>query len=352
MHIKTSCSPGVLGDENQATSTQFRSLVALPLHIVASGKALPDQIITSAELDKSLGYECGTVQRRSGVIERRFALNSFLQSELAANAILDALGNSEIQMKNIDLLLSVSGVSEQALPSTASAIARRLNLAPGTPAFDINASCLGFMAALQVAASLLAVGVYQRIVVVASDLPSRGVDWDRPEASLIFGDGAAAVIVEKGTGQGFHSFHLETYPEGFSHCEVRAGGTRRNPRVGAEAKDYLFRMDGKSVFKLASRVVPALLDRALVSAGIKLSDIDTIVPHQASHLSMIHLVKRLGLCKQKVVNIFPTHGNQVSASMPTALHHAFQTGQAAPGKRILLLGTAAGFTAGAAILEL
>lgn len=325
----------------------------LPLKIISSGTALPAQRVSSVELDRQFSYPNGTVFRRCGIIERRFAPPSVLQSELAAAAVTDALANGGLSSQSIDLLLSVSGVPQQALPSTAAAIAGHLSLPPGTLAFDVNSSCLGFMAGLHVAAGLLSSGLYQRIAVVASDLASRGVDWSEPEASLIFGDGAAAVIVEKGSGrQGFHSFFMETHPEGFAHCEIRAGGTRRNPREGVDAKDFLFRMDGRSVFKLASRVMPPLLDKALTAAGVKLEDIDVIVPHQASHLGMAHLTKRLNLCEDKLVNIYPTHGNQVSASMPTALHHAFETGLAAPGKRLLMLGTAAGFTAGAAVLEL
>lgn len=326
--------------------------VKFPIRIISVGCASPSRVVASTALDAKLGYPPGTVERKSGVQERRFVEDSMLQSELAAAAVRDALERADIKISDVDLLISTTGVSEQALPSTACAIARWLEMKPGTPAFDVNASCLSFMAGLQVASSLLASRAYRRIVVVASDLASRGLDWDQPEASLIFGDGAAAVVVENSAYKGFRSFYLETYPVGFGHCEIRAGGTRRNPRVGVEAKDYLFRMDGKSVFKLASQVVPHLIDKALHSAAVGLDDIDVIVPHQASHLAMKHMIDRLGFCKDKVVDIYRTHGNQVSASMPTALFHAMNSGKAVPGKRLLLLGTAAGFTAGAAVLDL
>ena len=329
-----------------------QSQVKFPIRIISTGCALPNRIVSSADLDTKLGCFPGTVERKSGVRERRFVEDSMLQSELAAIAVKDALTRASINITDVDLLISTTGVSEQALPSTASAIARWLGMKPGTPAFDVNASCLSFMTGLQVASSLLASGAYRRIVVVASDLASRGIDWSQPEASLIFGDGAAAAIVENSTEKGFRSFHLETYPAGFGHCEIRAGGTRRNPRIGVEAKDFLFRMDGKSVFKLASQVVPQLIEKTLHNASVSLDDIDVIVPHQASHLAIKHMVDRLGFCKDKVVDIYRTHGNQVSASMPTALFHAMTSGKAVSGTRLLLLGTAAGFTAGAAVLDL
>lgn len=325
----------------------------LQLKIVSTGIAIPALRVTSSTLDIRLGLRQGVVEAKSGVTSRQFSAKTQLQSELAADAVNNALARAGISASSISLLLSVSGVPQQALPSMGAAISQHLQLLPGTPAFDVNASCIGFLSGLQVAASLLATGQYSRIALVASDMPSRGLDWDEPEASLIFGDGAAAVILERGDGStGIRALQLETYPEGFAHCEVRAGGTRRNPESGDEPKDYLFRMDGKSVFKLALKTLPPLLERVMRQAESSLNSLDVIVPHQASHLGMAHVIKRLGFDESKVVNIYPTHGNQVSASIPSALHCAFVSGLARPGRRALILGTAAGFAAGAAVLDL
>lgn len=324
----------------------------LSLRIIASGVAVPAQRVSSAALDAQLQLRAGTVEKKSGIIARYLAPAHLAQSELAAQAVRHALLRAGLRATDCDALLSVAGVAEQALPNTASAIMQRLGVA-GMPAFDVNASCLGFLAGLHTAAAFLAAGVYRRIILVASDLASRGVDWNDPEASFIFGDGAAAVIVERGSAeQGIRAFRMQTYPEGRSYCEIRAGGTQRNPRVGVVPQDFLFRMDGKAVFKLASQVIPPMLEHVLQEAGVKRDAVDVVVPHQASHLGMAHLAKRLHLPAERVVNIYPHHGNQVAASIPTALHHAYECGLAAPGKCALLLGTAAGFTAGAAVLSL
>lgn len=323
----------------------------LPLRIISTGMALPEQVVSSAELDVRLKLSSGAVQKKSGIVSRHFAQAGELQSEFAAQAVRRALSRAGLKVGDLDLLISVAGVVEQALPNMANMVAHHLGV-KGLAAFDLNASCLGFLAGLQVAASMLASGMYHRIALVASDLASRGVDWDDPEASFIFGDGAAAVILERGAEQGIRAFRLQTYPEGRTYCEIRAGGTRRNPRVGVEPKDFLFRMDGKAVFRLASQTMPRLLDDVLYEAGISRQQLDVVVPHQASHLGMAHLIKRLDLSKERVVNIYPTHGNQVAASIPTALHYAYDQGLAKPGKSALLLGTAAGFTAGAAVLTL
>ncbi|WP_245587276.1 3-oxoacyl-[acyl-carrier-protein] synthase III C-terminal domain-containing protein [Comamonas composti] len=325
----------------------------LPLTILATGKALPSRCVLSSELDLQLGKPRGHVQKRSGMVQRYYARDDECQSDLAARALQDALARADLRPGSIDLLLSASGVQEQALPATASRILDVAGLPDGTPGFDIAASCLSFLAALHVAASLLNTGSYKRIAVVASDLASRGIDWGCAEASLIFGDGAAAAIVERGDGaSGIESYLLHTYPAGKALCEIRAGGTRRNPRVGVEPSDFLFRMDGKGVFKMAAGVIDEVLERLLAQAGVGLDAIQTIVPHQASHLGMRHMVQRLKVAPGKIIDIYATHGNQVAASIPTALHEAFVTGRAGPGSRIMMFGTAAGLSVGGMVVRL
>ncbi len=306
-----------------------------------------------------MGQPAGTTFKRSGVRVRHIASQHETQSALGAAALADALRNASLGVASIDLLISACGVPEQALPSTACFIAHQAGLPHGTPAFDVNASCLSFLAGLRVAAGLLASGGYRRIALVSCDLASRGVDWSDPEASLIFGDGAAAVILEPGTAQqgtrqqGIKAFKLETYTEGRRYCEIRAGGTQRNPRMGVEPQDFLFKMDGKAVFKLAAKVVPPFLTdlmRQLPDGGV--DSIDIVVPHQASHLAMAHMAKKLGLDAAKIIDIYATHGNQVAASLPTALHEAVVTGRAKPGSRVLMMGTAAGLTVGGLVLDL
>lgn len=324
----------------------------LPITILSSGKALPGSKVTSAELDVRLSKPAGWVQKRSGIVYRFYAHKGESQSVIAAQALRDALSRGAIEPGSIDLLISASGVMEQSLPSTASLILDHAGLRPGTPGFDVNASCISFPVALHVAASLLNTSAYRRIAIVASDLASRGIDWDSAEASLIFGDGAAAVIVERGDGNcGIEAWQLRTYPEGKAYCEIRAG-TLHNPRLGATPKDFLFQMDGKRVFRLAANVIDGLLADVLDEAHLSLSDIDAVVPHQASHLGMRHVADRLRVPTAKIVDVYATHGNQVAASIPTALHEAFVTRRAQPGQRIMLLGTAAGLSMGGMILKL
>jgi 3-oxoacyl-[acyl-carrier-protein] synthase-3 len=326
-----------------------KNRIMIPVRILATGKALPANRVSAEQLDQIHRRPSGYTLRHGGVRIRHFASEQDSQTELAAQAVRDALTRAELDKSDIDLLLSASGVPYQALPGNACFISQHLGLKPGTPAFDINASCLSFLVAFHTAATFLAQGVYRRIAIVAADLPSRGLDWEDRESSLIFGDGAAAVILEKGNGStGISAYRLETHPEGRAYCEVRAGGTRIDHRRDHDPGNYLFRMNGKAVFKLAGKVLPTFLH----ALNVGMDKIDLVVPHQASHLGMAHMAKKLDIADDKIVNIYAEHGNQVAASIPTALHEAFISGRATPGKRALLIGTAAGLSLGALVLDL
>lgn len=336
--------------------SRFTGTFMISLSIRATGAHQPGTRVPSNELDKQLGLAPGSVFSRSGVHSRWYAHRDDSQAKVAAVAAAQALERAGLELADVDLLIGACGVQEQALPGTASAISAHLGLPAGTPVFDVNASCLSFLQALQVAASLLSTTGYRRILVVSADLASRGLDYREPEASLIFGDGAAAAVVERGAGDdtagALLAFKLATYPQGRSYCEVRAGGTRCNPQVGMAPEDFLFRMKGKEVFRLASQHMPAFLAEVLSQAGLTLADIDWVVPHQASHLAMEHLRKRLGIRAEQLVDIYGTHGNQVAASLPTALHTLLSSGRARAGQHVLMLGTAAGLTLGAAVIRL
>ena len=325
----------------------------IPMRIVGIGKAVPAQVLTSSALDVQLGHRPGYTLDKSGVESRFMARAGDQQARLAADALRAALDHAALPVQAVDLLISACGVPQQALPNTACFIALHAGLPDGTPSFDVNASCLGFVAALRVAAGLLGQGGYRRIAVVASDLASRGVDWEDVESSLIFGDGAAAVIVEAGDGaQGIRAFRMQTHPAGRAHCEIRGGGTERNPRAGSDPSDYLFRMDGKAVFKLASKAMPGFLAQLMADCDGGLDGIDVVVPHQASALALRHVARLLDVPDEKIIRIYETHGNQVAASIPCALHHAITSGRAVPGSRVLLIGTAAGLTLGGMVLDL
>ncbi|MBP1130818.1 3-oxoacyl-[acyl-carrier-protein] synthase-3 [Serratia sp. PL17] len=329
----------------------FSSPALLPLKVIATGAALPPNRVESSTLDRLLRKPAGYVEKRSGIVHRYHAADDASQAELAVAALQDALARCNIDAQSIDLLISASAISVQALPCTAAHILKIAGLAPGTAGFDINSSCVSFISAMQVAAGLLNTGTYKRIAIISADLASRGIDWDHEESSLIFGDGAACAIVERGEGtSGILASLVETYPEGSELCEIRAGGTRRNPRAGMTGSDFLFHMQGKQLFRQASALIEDYLARLLAASGLTLAQIATVVPHQASHLSLEHMRKRLHVSSEVLVDIYRYHGNQVAASIPTALHAAVTNGRFNPGKPVMLIGTAAGLSLAGMVL--
>ncbi|KLG14315.1 3-oxoacyl-ACP synthase [Enterobacter cloacae subsp. cloacae] len=325
--------------------------IAAALKIISTGIALPEQKLNSSELDLWLGKPTGYVEKRSGIISRHHASHSGSQSELAAKALHNALNAGSLTSCSIDLLICASAIPIQALPCSAVHIIKAAGLPAGMAGFDINSSCVSFISALEVAAGLLNTGAYQRIAIVSADLASRGIDWSHEESSLIFGDGAACAIVERGDGKsGIVASLTELYPDGSELCEIRAGGTRRNPRSGMVDSDFLFHMQGKALFRYASSLIDDYFARLLTKCNMQLEDIGTVVPHQASHLSLEHMRRRLRVPESVLIDVYRFYGNQVSASIPTALHEAIISGRFTQDKPVMLIGTAAGLTLAGMVL--
>ncbi|WP_263262520.1 3-oxoacyl-[acyl-carrier-protein] synthase III C-terminal domain-containing protein [Pseudomonas sp. RIT-PI-S] len=327
-----------------------------PVSILGTGHALPQRMLTSAELDATLHLAAGTVERISGVRHRPLAGPDDTAASLGAAAARNALDAAGVTLRQIDLVVCASGTQDQGMPCNAALLHRELGLGgSGVPAMDINASCLSFIAALDTLSWPLAAGRYQRVLLVCSDIASCGLDWQQVGVSGIFGDGAAAVVLAPGErrGAGIIASSLKTYSEGAGYCEIRAGGSRYHPSRISEPFAPLtrFAMHGKPVFRLTAQYLPGLVDSVLAQAGMTLAEVDWIVPHQASRQSLDHAFKRLGFDVNKVVDIFAGHGNQIAASLPTALDIAIRDQRIRRGHRVLLVGTGAGLSLGGMILE-
>jgi 3-oxoacyl-[acyl-carrier-protein] synthase-3 len=272
----------------------------------------------------------------------------------AARQALDMAGWGEGEF---DVLIGACGVMEQPIPGTSVLIQHELGLGgSGIWAFDVNQTCLSFLAAIDVAAMGFATGRFKRALVVSSDIASAGLDWETPAAAAIFGDGAAAVCLEARSdfeGPGLVSRRFETYGNGKDLAVLRSGGTGVRATDGLEAllAGSRFRMDAFGIFKAAARVVPRLIDGALEDAGLTRETVDVIICHQASRPALDHVKRLVGGDPDRVIDIFSDHGNQIAASLPAALAHAHGTGRLKPGASVLLLGTAAGISAAAMVLR-
>jgi 3-oxoacyl-[acyl-carrier-protein] synthase III len=340
--------------ESSSPAARTSAAAALyPVALAGCAAARPRAVVASGAFDERLGLAPGTVESLTGVRERAVAREESVV-DLAADAARAALRAARCDARALDCVIVASTVPYQPIPTTAVFVKRALGLDDSPiPAFDVNATCIGFLAALDCASALIAGGRYDRVLVAAADLPGRGVAWSDPKVAGIFGDGAAAVVVERaGAGdRGILAFGLETYTEGAQACVLRAGGTGLDPHgdYAAFLRGTYFEMDGSIAYRVAAKYLPPFVDGLLARAGVTMDEIDCVVPHQASATAMALMQRRLRIPRGRMIDIFAEHGNQVAASLPTALAAAVERGAVRDGSLVLLLGTAAGITIGGAV---
>lgn len=326
----------------------------MSLKIVGIGKYLPKRAVLSKEIDKKIGTTTGWVENKYAIEKRYFAneaeTTSFMAVEASKNAITDAC----IDVSEIDCIIGACAVMEQVLPGTAPLIQQKLGLEKsGCMTVDVNASCLSFLSALDIANLYINAGRYKNILIASSDIASIGLNWKEPDIATNFGDGAAAVIVSATEKKGILACRWETFSEGYRSCQIPAGGTRLHPSRFKEdlLPEALFQMDGKLAFKVNNKIIEPFIKNIFAAAEITQDEIDVIIPHQASAAALSYLRRKLNIPEEKFIDIYKTHGNQVAASLPTALYEAITSGRLQRGDKTFLIGTAAGLSMGGIILE-
>jgi 3-oxoacyl-[acyl-carrier-protein] synthase-3 len=335
----------------------MRNARAIALEILGSGEHVPQRRVWSEDFDRRWGKSAGWTRRHTGVASRAFTGPDESVLTMGAAAARQALEDGGLDGSTLDAIVAVGSVPAQAIPCTAAMLQRELGLADtGIPAFDVNATCLGFVVALDLVAQGIATGRFDRVLIVASEVASAGLNWNDTETAGLFGDGAGAVIVgaTRNERAALLATHLQTYSAGAELCVVRAGGTLLHPRT-KPAEEFLagtyFEMRGRKTYRFAAEILPRFLETLCARAGIAAADIDAWVPHQASGLAISHLQSALGLRDEKFVLTLDTHGNQISASLPIALHRGRTQGRVGSGRLVALLGTGAGLSFGGAILR-
>lgn len=326
----------------------------LNFSIAGSAVALPRRIVRSGEIDLRIGTRQGHVATTFGIRQRYWADAEETSSAMAAKAATHALQDAGWTADSVDVIVGACGVMEQPIPGTAPLVQRRLGLGgSGIAAYDVNATCLSFLLALDHVLAGFALGRWQRALIFTADIASAALDFGDPEASVIFGDGAAAFALAADGPHQCLALRLETYADGADLCRLEAGGTRLRPAENLE--QFLaaarFRMDGPGVFRATARRFPRFMDRLLHAAGTRLDDIATVVPHQASAPALEHLKRIVPDGHARTIDLFADHGNQIATSLPHALHVARTTGRLQQGQRALLVGSSAGISLGGAVLQ-
>ncbi|HZS31124.1 MAG TPA: beta-ketoacyl-ACP synthase III [Gaiellaceae bacterium] len=313
--------------------------------ITGLGAYAPERRLTNADLEQLVDTSDEWIIERTGIRERRIAAESQALSDLALPGCETALAQAGLTGKDIDLLIVATVTPDMSFPSTSAILADRLG-AVDAAAYDLSAGCTGFMYAVAQAYGMLAGGLARRALVVGGDVLSRILDWTDRSTLVLFGDGAGAVVMELSEEPGFFAFELGADGAGGEHLWLPGSGSRL-----FEEPDKHVKMNGREVFKFATRVLVQSAEAVLERHGATIDDVDVYVPHQANVRIIDHATKKLGIPSDRVVINVDRYGNTSSGSIPLALAEAQADGRLQPGKLVLMTGMGAGLTWGSALMR-
>jgi 3-oxoacyl-[acyl-carrier-protein] synthase-3 len=336
------------------------------VRVAGWGTALPERVVTNDDLVRHLDTSDEWIVERSGIRERRWAGPGETTRSLATSAARAALDHAGVAVADVDLVLVATTTPENPVPSTASQVAADLGCSAGT--LDLNAACAGFVYGMTVAAGMASAGVARTMLLVGSETMSRIVDPHDRSTAVLFGDGAAALVltadahghggiddrpfpaVDGVTCPGLVASDLVTDPAGVDLLFVPAGGSDR-PATSETVADgeHSLRMDGREVFRRAVRAVEASIGRTLDAAGCGPEDVDLFVPHQANARIVDAVLNRTGLDVVRTSSNVDRYGNTSAASIALALAEAATTGTVSDGDLVLTCGFGAGLTVGTAL---
>ena len=318
-----------------------------PISITGLGAYVPERVLTNDELSTIVDTSDEWIMERTGIRERRIAAPEEALTDLALPAARAALAQAGVEPRQIDLLLCATVTPDMMFPTSSALLADSLG-AEDAAAYDLLAGCTGFMYALAQAYGMIAAGLSERALVVGGDVLSRILDWTDRSTLVLFGDGAGAVVLEKVERGGFLGFELGADGGGGIHLSLPGSGSRR--MEDASRNGYVH-MNGREVFKFATRVLVSSARDVLEECGVRVEDVDVYIPHQANVRIMDHAAQKLGIPRERMVVNVDRYGNTSSGSIPLALADAQQEGRLKEGNLVLMTGMGAGLTWGSALME-
>lgn len=312
--------------------------------IIGTGSYLPEKILTNDDLSKMVDTSDEWIYTRTGIKQRHIAADNEYTSDLAVNAIKNALDNAKISAENVDLLIVATITPDLVFPSTSCIVQKKLGL-KNAVAFDVSAACSGFVYGLTMADAMIKSGAYKTAAVVGAETLTRIMDWNDRTTCVLFGDGAGAAVLRATTEQtGIMSYSIKT-DGNYLDCLKATGGPSSTKSSG-----NIF-MEGKEVFKLAVSRMPEISKEVVAKVGKTMADVDCFIPHQANVRIIDAALKNLEIPEEKVVKTIETHGNISSACIPLALDIANKSGKLKKGQTVLLTAMGAGFTWGSVFLK-
>jgi len=313
--------------------------------ITGLGVNVPDRVFTNKDLEQFVDTTDEWIVERTGIRERRFATEEEALTDIAEPAAIAALAAAGVDASSIDLIIVATVTPDMMFPTSSALLADSLGM-PDAAAYDLLAGCTGFMYALAQAYSMIASGLSKRALVVGGDVLSKILDWTDRSTLVLFGDGAGAVVLEPVETGGFLGFELGADGGGGDSLWLPGSGSRH-----FENADKLVKMNGREVFKFATRVMVSSASKVLDECGLTVDDVDVYVPHQANKRIIDHAAGKLGIPAEKIVVNVDRYGNTSSGSIPLALADAAADGRLHEGELVLMTGMGAGLTWGSALIE-
>jgi 3-oxoacyl-[acyl-carrier-protein] synthase-3 len=328
--------------------------IELPCRIISMGKYLPNKVLSSS-IEAAHGLPQGWALKYSGV-EARHQVTHENVAFMGAKAAESALEKANLSIDDIDVVISANTSFDQILPSQSSLLLHLLQGGDNSrcTAFDINATCLSFVAAFNLAAEMLQQSNRKHILIVSSEVSSKNLDPSDWETLTLFGDGAAAAVIGKSLHHesGIIKYKHDTFSEGHDKAKLLGGG------ISYPLKDYpwdvklhSFKMDGQELLRLSLQYVPPFMKEFFSTLSLNWSEVDVVIPHQASKTGLNLLKKIAKLDPDKVERTLESYGNCIAASIPLTFNDAFEKGKVLEGQTCFLCGTSAGFAVGALLYK-
>ena len=321
--------------------------------ITALGTYVPPRLLTNDDLEKMVETSNDWIVDRTGIRERHIVDKGVATSDLATEAAKRALVERGMAPSDLDAIIVATVTPDMFFPSTACMVQHKLG-AKGVWGFDLSAACSAFVYGLQTGAQFIATGVHKKVMVIGADVMSSIIDYTDRATCVIFGDGAGAVILEpaEADSEGLIDFIHEV--DGSGGCSLyMPGGGSLHPATPetVDKRMHFVHQDGQAVFKFAVRKQAELCEKILTRNGLKGTDIDTFIPHQANRRIITATADRLGLRPESVVINIDRFGNTTAGTIPLAMDTARQEGKLKKGNLVLLASVGAGFTVGATLLR-
>jgi 3-oxoacyl-[acyl-carrier-protein] synthase III len=344
--------------------SHLNPLTGRPITITGLGMYVPDRVVTNDDLSLTLDTSDEWIRQRTGIRERRVVAPGVYTSDLATSAGRDALADAGAKPEDIDLVIVATLTPDNFTPATAARVAANLGCV-NAGAFDLSSACAGFIYGLAMAAGSIVAGIHKHVLLVGAEIFSRILDPEDRGTAILFGDGAGAAVVEAIPGAGDRVCAPEEGSAGSAGSDrfgvlgfdlgcdgsradvlgIPGGGSRMPPTIETvQARQHYLKMDGKEVYKFATRVVGYSANKVLSSCGYEVADVDLYVPHQANLRIIESGAEKMGFPNEKIFTNLQKYGNTSAASVPLCLYEARAEGRLKDGDLVLLMGFGAGLS--------